>query len=169
MIDIDKMYAGIEHAETGSVSNPYIRTQANKAPGGSTAFGPVQVTYKLAQGAAKNGYLSPESQQFYHEVMLPRYEQMLKNGNNQGKIHDYNPIFDYGGTANFDPTQHAQQYQQFAKEIMSGVAKESGGNEHRFVELWRGKSQSQDPQYYKKVEIGKKIFQNEIGKLAATQ
>ena len=64
-IDVDKVYAGLAHAETGSFGNPYIRTVANNASGGSTAFGPVQITYKLAQGAATNGYLSPESQAFY--------------------------------------------------------------------------------------------------------
>ncbi len=162
MVDIDKMYSAIQNAETGSVDNPYIRTTANNAPGGSTAFGPVQVTYNLAQGANKNGYLSPESKKFFEEVMKPRYELMLKHGNNQGKIPDYNPAFDYGGTIQFDPTQHGQQYEQFAKEIMSGIAKEAGGREDKFVQLWRGKSSREDPSYYEKVELGKKIFQNEM-------
>ena len=94
--------------------------------------------------------------------MKPRYEQMLKHGNNKGKIPDYNPEFDYGGTAQFDPTQHAQDYEMFAKDIISGVAKEAGGSEDKFVQKWRGKSGNQDPAYYNRFQEGKKIFSNEI-------
>lgn len=158
-IDIDKAYAGVSNAETGSYANPYIRTIANNAPGGSTAFGPVQITYKLAQGAAKNGYLSPESQAFYNTVLKPRYELMLKNGNNKGQA-DYNPAFDYGGHAEFNPNQHAQDYERFAKEVMIGIAKESGNNEKKFIEKWRGKSIEEDPQYYKRFIDGKSKFTN---------
>lgn len=161
-VDIDKMYAGLSHAETGSFQNPYIRTTDNTSKGGSTAFGPVQITYKLAQGADKNGYLSPDSKIFYEQVMKPKYEQMLKHGNNSGKIPDYNPIYDYGGNAGFDPTQHSQDYEQFAKDIIAGVAKESGGNEGTFIQKWRGQSVNQDPSYYQKVQLGKKLFTNEL-------
>lgn len=161
MLDVDALYAGLSNAETGSFDNPFIRTTAKNTSGGSTAFGPVQVTYKLAQGAAKNGYLSPESESFYENVMKPKYELMLKHGNNKSGA-DYNNQYDYGGTAEFDTTQYGQAYQQFAKEIMSGIAKESGGNERKFIEKWRGKSVSQDHEYFKKVEMGKKIFSGEI-------
>ena len=76
-------------------------------------------------------------QAFFEQVMKPRYEMMLRHGNGNGKVQDYNPSFDYGGNAQFNPQQYGQMYEQFAKEVMSGIAKESGGNEEKFLQKWR--------------------------------
>lgn len=155
-IDIDKYYAGISHAETGSEKNPYIRTKVKDAPGGSTAFGPVQITGKLAESANKAGYLK-DSKDFYEKEMKPRYEKMAQSGKNKGKP-GYSPRHDYGGDAEFDTKKHGQDYVVFAKEIMTGVAKEAKEDEKTFVKKWRGKDEKQDPEYFKKVEEGKNKF-----------
>lgn len=166
MVDVDRMYAAIQHAETGSYHNPYIRTVAKNTPGGSTAFGPVQITDTLAKDYVNK--LSPESQQFYHQVLAPRYQAMRESGNNKGKVPNYNPDFDYGGTAQFDPSQNAQDYEQFAKELMSHVAQKAP-DEQSFIQAWRGKAVTADPEYYKRVQQGKMMFDNEIKKLQLAQ
>ncbi len=158
-MDIDKIYAALQNAETGSQENPFIRTVAKKTPGGSTAFGPVQITGNLAENANNAGYLSNDSKKFYESVLKPKYELMKKNGNNQGKTKDYNPRYDYGGDAEFDPSQHAQAYEQFAKEVIQGVGNEAKGDENSFIQKWRGKSPQQDPDYYKRYEDGKRTFE----------
>lgn len=159
-VDIDAIYAGLSHAETGSEKNPHIRTKVRKAPGGSSAFGPVQITGSLAEGARKNGYLK-QTKEFYDKEMKPRYDAMNKHGNNKGKIKDYDPDYDYGGTAKFDPSKHGQDYEMFAKETIEGVAKEAGNDENKFIEKWRGKKEKDDPVYYKKVREGKKKYLDE--------
>ena len=42
--NLEDIYNAYKFAETGSFSNPWIRTVAENTPGGSTAFGPVQIT-----------------------------------------------------------------------------------------------------------------------------
>ena len=163
-IDIDKYYKALENAETKAEidqgKSNYIRTRANKTEGGSSAFGPVQITGTLAEGAHKNGYLK-ESKEFYEKEMAPRYKKMLYHGNNKGKVADYNPRYDYGGDAEFDPKKHAQSYEVFAKEVMTGIDKEAKGDEKEFVRKWRGRKESQDPEYWKRMEEGKAKFDKE--------
>lgn len=156
--DVDTAYEALQNAETSAYQQPFIRTVARKAPGGSTAFGPVQITGNLAEDASKAGYLSPESQKFYDSVLKPKYELMRKNGNNAGKISDFNSRYDYGGDAEFDSKQHGQEYEMFAKDIIKGVANEANNDEAEFVKKWRGKSSNQDPEYYQRYDQGKKNF-----------
>lgn len=148
-VNVDSAYVSVSHAETGGEKNPFIRTKVKDAPGGSTAFGPVQITGKLAEGAHKSGYLK-KSKEFYEKEMKPRYDKMKYHGNNKGKIKDYNPRYDYGGDAEFDSEKHGKDYEDFAKEVMAGVAKEAKDDENKFVEKWRGKSEKDDPKYFKK-------------------
>lgn len=152
-IDIDKYYEGIKNAETGSEENPYIRTKSQPKNDISTAYGPVQITGKLAEGSNKAGYLK-NSKDFYEKEMKPRYDRMKKADENDKDYH-------YGGSAELDPAKHGQDYETMAKDIMTGIAKESGNDENKFVEKWRGKSERQDPKYYQKVREGNKKFEDE--------
>lgn len=161
LMDINQIYEAISHAETGSEKNPYIRTKVRNAPGGSSAFGPVQITGKLAEGANKQGYLTPESQKFYSEVMAPRYKQMLYHGNMKGKLSDFNPNYDYGGNADFDSKKYGDQYKKFALDIIKGVLNEAKSDEIGFVNRWRGKSEKEDPEYYRRYREGKNM--NDLG------
>ena len=158
---MDNRYKAISHAETGSEKNPHIRTKLKNTPGGSTAFGPAQITGTTAEGAYKAGYLSKESKKFHEEVMRPKYELMKKHGNNKGKVKDYNPRYDYGGDAEFDAKKHGASYEKYAKDIIGGVSKEAKGDEKEFVRKWRGKTEKQDPEYFKRYEEGKKKAEDE--------
>lgn len=150
-IDIDEMYAGISNAETGGEKNAYVRTKSKPKNDISTAYGPVQVTGRLAAGSKKAGYLSKESQDFYDNEMAPRYAKMK-----EGKDKRY----DYGGDAEMSEDEHGEGYTRFAKDIMSGVANEAKHDEKQFIKKWRGRSQEQDPEYYKRVEEGRKKYRD---------
>ena len=54
----DDIYNAFKFAETGSFDNPWIRTVAEDTPGGSTAFGPVQITGGLLDNFYNNGGVS---------------------------------------------------------------------------------------------------------------
>lgn len=153
MIYIDKLYKAIKDAETGGEDNPYIRTKVKDTPGGSTAFGPVQITGRLAEGAYRNGYLK-ESNLFYAREMRPRYILMVHNGNSEGMVSDYNARYDYGGDCEFDGDKYGECYAVMAKEIMIGVAVEAHNDVDKFIEKWRGKREYEDEAYYKKVRQG---------------
>lgn len=153
-IDIEEMYAGIRNAETGSEKNPYIRTKSRPKGAISTAFGPVQVTSSLARGAHKVGYLSEGSKKFYETEMKPRYDKMKKVAGKR---------YDYGGDAEFDGAKHGSSYEQFAKDIMTGVSREAKDNDQELIKKWRGRSKEQDPKYYAKVEEGRKKYREQNG------
>ena len=159
-IDIDEMYAGLSNAETGGEKNPHIRTKVRTAKGGSSAFGPVQITGTLAKGANKNKYLK-KSKDFYEKEMKPRYDKMLYHGNMKGKIKDFDERYDYGGGAEFDEKKHGENYKTFAKEIMEGVAKEAKGDDKEFIKKWRGASKEDDPKYYERVKSGRSKYKLE--------
>lgn len=165
-VNPDEMYEAIAHAETGSFKNPHIRTVANKTPGGSTAFGRVQITGTLAEGASKNKYLSQESEKYYREKMKPRYDAMKKHGNMKGKLKDYDADYDYGGSAKFDASEEPE-YEKFAKDVISGVAKEAKDDEGAFIKKWRGNSG--DKEYFKRFQEGKKRYKENSGQEMARQ
>lgn len=159
----DVAYEALSNAETQAYAKqPFIRTKAKDTPGGSTAFGPVQITQTLADDALKSGFLSKDSENFYLNILKPRYEQMVKNGNNKDKMEGYNPAYDYGGNAEFNPKMYGQDYQMFAKDVISGVIKRAKGNEMDFLRRWRGQSMNQDPKYFERYNQGKQNFMSRM-------
>ena len=143
----NQYYQAISHAETGGEKNPHIRTKSVPKDDISTAFGPVQITGSLAKGAHKAGYLK-KSKDFYEKEMSPRYDRMKKADKKDARYY-------YGGDAEFDAKKHGKDYEVFAGEIMDGVEKEAKGDETKFVEKWRGKTEKQDPEYYKRYREGR--------------
>jgi hypothetical protein len=145
---LDRAWLALSEAETGSYKDPFIRTTARKTPGGSTAFGPVQLTGSTAEDYANRGVLSPESQEFYRNTLAPMYENFRKYGNEPNLTPDQ-ALYDYGGTGGFDPNTQSDGYNTLTKEIMQDMMKRSGGDMQKFIQLWRGVPRSQDERYYK--------------------
>jgi|14BtaG_2_1085337.scaffolds.fasta_scaffold00717_1 hypothetical protein len=52
--NLEDIYNAYQFAETGSFDNPWIRTTNRKADGGSTAYGPVQITLGLLEDYRDN-------------------------------------------------------------------------------------------------------------------
>ena len=132
-IDLNSIYDALSYAETGGEDYPWIRTKV-QPPTGSTAFGPVQITKGLLEGALKNKMLSPESEWFAKTVMLPMQSLMLKyGGKDMQKGYER---YDYGGTGGFDPLKYQEAYRKLATELISKQLK--GDDVYKFLKIWRG-------------------------------
>ena len=143
----DELYNAIAGAETGSSKDPWIRT--NYAPkGGSTAFGPVQITKTKAEDYASRGLLSPESIAFVREVLNPMYDQFNKYGKEE-KRPGYSREYDYGGTGNFDVEKYRGAYEKLAKEMMLHDYNANRGDIPNTVKAWR--STGNDARYNQSV------------------
>lgn len=143
---LNLLYDALAHAETageaavGGEDARWIRTK-HAPPEGSSAFGPVQITQKLAEDYYDRGKFSKETQSFLRDHYLPMQDLMLQYGGSDMKpgFEDY----DYGKTGNFDP-ELRDEYEQMAKELISHHWKEKGGNVDSFLERWRGKPPEKD-------------------------
>lgn len=90
----DALMGGIAEAETGDFPNRWIRT-ANRPAGGSTAFGPHQIT----QGLAKDMFtrypkLMAPHQAYYTNTFLPMTDKFRIYGNAPTK-EGWHPRYDY--------------------------------------------------------------------------
>lgn len=136
------LYEALALAETGGEENPWIRTRVIPK-GGSSAFGPVQITKGLLESAIRNKVLSSESAEFAQQVMLPMQQKFLQHGNT-GKLPAELRAFDYGGTGNFDVESHGDMYRQLANELIQHELKRTMSNGNidldAFLKAWRGKS-----------------------------
>lgn len=140
---LEKLYKAIVKAETGSFKNPWIRT-THAPEGGSTAFGPAQLTRTTALDFLNRGLIREENQPFLKEVMFPMYDKFNKYGN-EPNVEGYDPAYDYGGTGNFDP-KYQEQYNALAKDVLEDMQKKTPKGT---IQRWRGKSPEQDPRYFK--------------------
>jgi len=155
MLTPQQLYDAIRSAETDMLDtkryghNRWRRTTANTTPGGSTAFGPAQLT-KTRVG----DYLNPKvaSRKF------AKNQQDLKDfakkfgiqadlynihGNNQA-MQGYDPRLGYSnesdptsGTGMLTSTQDRDNYKKMAKQMMLDTYNEVGGDLDKFIESWR--------------------------------
>lgn len=152
----DDLYDAFAEAETGSFENKYIRTTF-QPKGGSTAFGPVQITSTKAADYAglnpkgrKTAVISPESVEFVKDVLLPMQEKMSKYGGKDMKpgFEDY----DYGGSGQFDVKKYKEAYEKLAKEMLKFDYESSKGDINQTIRKWRGTG---DDERYNKVVLKK--------------
>ena len=149
-ISIDRLYKGIEQAETGHL-NPgmdrYIRT--TKKDSGSSAFGPVQMTKGILSGP---GYLdigfTEEEDSFIQNVFIPQANKFLKYGGKD--MVEGMERFDYGGPGDFTPAD-TSMYKQVAKKLMTFEFNRADKDVDTFIQNWRGATEEEDPRYYKEV------------------
>lgn len=133
----DKEYKALQKAETGGEKDPWIRTKVNP-PGGSTAFGPIQITMSKAidyANRADQTGLSPDTVKFIRETFVPMQKKMSQYG---GK--DMKPGFeayDYGGTGNFKEEDKIK-YEKMGVEMIRYDMERSGGDQDKFLKTWRG-------------------------------
>lgn len=152
-------YNALAYAETGSESDPWIRTKV--APeGGSTAFGPVQITRtKVKDYIERFPKTMAGSTDFYNTTMAPMYQKFVTYGREPNK-EGYDRRWDYGGYGiHFTPEQKLD-YRDMAlrmitedrrtayKELPKGSIEDTL---KKRIQLWRGVPYEQDPGYYDKV------------------
>jgi len=143
----DELYTAIAEAETGSFDDPWIRTVAKGS--GSSAFGPVQMTKGILSGPGYSDIgFTEEEDAFIQNVLIPQANLFLKYGGDD--MIEGMERYDYGGPGDFTPAD-TSMYKQVAKKVM---AYEFGpmrakGDVDTFIQNWRGKSEEDDPRYYK--------------------
>jgi hypothetical protein len=146
---LDDMYARIIRNETGGETNPWIRTRQKHTKGGSTAYGPAQMTGTLVKDyLTRKPHLFTPEQARYAKLLVYQANQFKRHGNEKGKPW-YSPIFDYGGrgVAN-QKKQHPALYRQVAQTILGDMYNRAGGDTDKVLRLWRGVPKAAAPQYY---------------------
>ena len=177
--DIDNIYNAIAYAETGSFSNPWIRTTASKT--GSSAYGPVQMTgslldENLPRYDASDPYVGGKSMIKFspeEELFLDKYGNQAsdflffgndptrkksinpKTGSSYSENLDYTNKLLMGGTSGGEGYSWSDDekliYESVAKKMMTYKLNKFDGNIDKFIEDWRGKSEADDLEYYEKV------------------
>ena len=98
----DILLRGIAPQESGGEEDPWIRTRVRNAPGGSTAYGPLQITGSTlddltdkritARGQAK---LSDKEKNLIKK--LKSQDELFRKHGNEQDMEGYDPRYDYGG------------------------------------------------------------------------
>lgn len=147
-LDYNKLYEAIMMSEHNNylgqmfddkLYSPWIRTQTSP-PGGSTAYGPVQIgsgllkTYLDPYHAKKAG-MNPEDIKTLQSLRAQGLE-FSKHGNEKGNIPDYNPVFDYGGSGTF--TDKSGYKKVATKMLTDMVNRRNDGDVYNMLESWRG-------------------------------
>jgi hypothetical protein len=157
-VDINKLYDAIMGAEhQGFLGkegySPWIRTK-HAPEGGSSAYGPVQLTggkgsmlANVARGGADIG-ASPEEMEWIESKFLPQAQKFLHYGKEPLK-EGYHTRYEYGGAGDFTDKDKGL-YESVAKKLIASELKRAGGEKNidKFISSWRGKSYEDDPEYY---------------------
>ena len=138
---VERMWNALSAAETPRdlYPSPWIRTTAHKTPGGSTAYGPVQLTRTLSNDYQDRKLKSfTPGERMYLEDFDAQGIKALHNGNNKGKIPDYDPDFDYGGKGSLYKPRAQELYKRTTMRILEDIYNEKGGDPHAIARRWRG-------------------------------
>jgi len=152
---LDNLYKAFSGAETEAFDNPWIRTTYRDAEGGSTAFGPVQLTGSLVRNYLLNKPEIIEDKDFANAYLL-NSQEFAKHGNNKGKMHNFNPDYDYGGPGGMAGEEHHEGYAKLSKAIMNDLwskAKTTDKPLENMIKYWRwgegsDKTRADDPEYF---------------------
>lgn len=147
-IDLDSTYNAIAAAETGGEVNPFIRTRV-RPDKGSSAYGPVQLTGTLAKDYLTRFstlFSSPEKN--YLSNFVGQANQFNLHGNMAGKLPNYDPKFDYGGTGTLTNLADRSMYTNVTKKIIGDMMNKSTNGTEGFLKAWRGVS---DQPYTQKI------------------
>jgi len=119
MNETDRLYAAFKNAETRGLEgkDAFIRTKANLAPGGSSAYGPVQITGTLVQDMMDRGVI-PDDLKDYSNRFLDQSKLFLKYGNEKD-LEGYDPKYDYGGSGHLTTEQDQADYNRLAKVLIA--------------------------------------------------
>ena len=149
----DNLYNAIFKSEFRGLNrfNPFIRT--NTAPkGGSSAYGPLQITNGLMK-SAKDQMTLTTAETDYVERFIEQGEKFLKFGR-EPNIQGYEKKYDYGGEGDLTSSRDKALYKQVGKKLIRLVWEQSDGEWKKFLNAWRygeGSNkdvQSSDKKYY---------------------
>lgn len=135
------LYKSLASAETGGLSNRYIRTKAAEA-GPSTAYGPAQITYTLAKDFAKR---HPDLFNKQERAYLDRF---IAQGKKMLKADASDPVYGYGGVGELHSKEDQRLYARVAVKMLDQMIEDNNGSLDATVKKWRG---ADDKRYFEKV------------------
>jgi len=158
---IDEFWDSFQKAETGGNKDPWIRTTASNAKGGSSAYGPVQLTRSLVSEYSKNNpkVIEDAGLSEFAIKYMDQADEFLIHGNNEGKIDFYDPNYDYGGKGHLYGAEDQESYSKLTKVLMGDLwekAKKTKDPVENLIKYWRWgekdakiKNRETDPRYFK--------------------
>lgn len=119
MSQVDRLYEAFENAETGHLKGDgkFIRTEANLTEGGSSAYGPTQMTGTLVRDMLDRGVI-PDHLKDYANRFLDQSDLFLKYGNEKG-LKGYDPKYDYGGSGHLTSPKDQEDYKDLSKVLIA--------------------------------------------------
>ena len=150
---ISNLYDSVFNAEFESGKrNAFIRTRY--APeGGSSAYGPLQITVGLMKSAKPDLKLTKKESEYVNKF-IQQGDNFLKYGHEPDK-EGYEAKYDYGGSGDLTSSADKRMYKQVGKKLLQLVWDQSDGDMNRFLTAWRygegsGKDvEQEDERYYK--------------------
>jgi len=133
-------------------AQPYIRTNYRDAKGGSTAYGPVQITKTLVDDYIdRKSKLFEEDELVFLDKMSKQGAKFNKSGNESKETYkDFDVNFDYGGAGDLIQTEEDEaMYKKVATKMLQNHLDEADGDIDKAIEKWRGKDETEDPEYFK--------------------
>lgn len=133
------MYSSLAHAETGGEVDPWIRTRA-RPEGGSSAYGPVQLTKGFVNDftSRRTGEFTPQ-QLATASNLSGQADKFLQYGG-ESELEGYEPKWDYGGSGSLTTDVDKSGYKDLAKQLIRMQWQASGNDATKFLQLWRGKT-----------------------------
>ena len=145
----DQLYKALEYAETGHLEgdDKWIRTQARGA--GSSAYGPVQINKAALTGPGYQDIgFDEDEHNWIQNRYIPQMDLFLDYGGDD--MVEGMERYDYGGRGDFT-VDDRDMYNRMAKKLIAFEYKRNKGDLDSFIQSYRGKSEEEDPEYYKKV------------------
>jgi hypothetical protein len=135
-VPVSLIYEAIAEAETGSEEDPWIRTR-HCPPGGSTAYGPCQLTKSLAAGYLqwKSRIFTPNEKEFLQNF-VDQGELFAKYGNEPG-ILGYQKMYDYGGKGYLHTESDKVFYRAVVCKMLNEIYQRQGGDLEGTWKEWR--------------------------------
>ena len=133
----DKLYDAINAAEFRGLSrfgSNFIRTR-HAPKGGSSAYGPLQITTGLMR-IARNQLKLNKRETAYVERFIKQGELFLKYGNEPDR-EGYQDKYDYGGKGDLSGSADRKLYEQVGKKLLDLVWKQSNEDMKTFLNAWR--------------------------------
>ena len=105
-----------EHRSDAHRSDPWIRTTERNTPGGSSAYGPLQITRDFMVRDSK--HINPtKEEQDYIDRYIEQGDKFLLYGNEKG-MKGYHKRYDYGGKGDLSGAEDQAMYKQVATKLL---------------------------------------------------
>jgi hypothetical protein len=134
----DKLYESVNAAEFRGMSrfigSHFIRTR-HAPEGGSSAYGPLQITIGLMR-LAKDDLKLTKSESSYVKRFIRQGELFLKFGNEPDR-EGYESKYDYGGEGDLSGSADRKLYEQVGKKLLALVWGQSHEDPQAFLNSWR--------------------------------